>query len=106
MLMSGGFREHREGCPTEMELRRAHGCDEDANRVVFRLGGVESRRCPLSRLTDEVYEFLGYFPHYQNGMLPETGGVAEQSATFMAAAAYLAGELARLLEERRKRGEE
>lgn len=94
--MMGGFREHRAGCPTEPELRRNLGCDEEAPRAVFSLGGVEHRRCPMHYLDDDAWEFLRSYGHYQAGFLPESGGIADQSATFLAACAYLGSELERL----------
>jgi hypothetical protein len=98
--MTGGFREHRAGCPTEPELRRALGCDEDAPRIVFTLGGIHHRRCPLSVLDEQIWGFLSYFSHYQTGLLPEAGGIADQPAVFLLAAAYLNNEIARLKDER------
>jgi hypothetical protein len=104
MLISGGFREHNEGCPAEPILRRMMGCDEVAPRVVFRLGEVEHRRCPYFYL-EGVWEFLSYYGQYRQGFLPEAGGIADQAGTFVAACSVLGGELARIAKKREGDGE-
>jgi hypothetical protein len=102
MLMSGGFRDHSEGCPKDPSLRRVRGCDEKAPIAVFELDGERHYRCPYFYLTDEIWEFLSFYGHYKQGFLPDAGGIGDQSWTFITACSVLTGQLAKL--EERKSG--
>lgn len=76
------------------------GCDEDAPRPVFVLDDVARYRCPLHYLTPPLLHFISAYGHYRSGFLPEPGGSADQSATFLEAVGVFAGEIARLIRVR------
>jgi hypothetical protein len=103
--------------PEAGKLRRAWGCEEEAPEDVWaiecvrcggqnptceRCGGTgreSGRRCPqfLLRGRHDIHEMLRLYAILSNhGLMPNPGGVLDQSPQFLAAVRIIDGELAEL----------
>ena len=58
------------------------------------------RRCPVATLPPEVWSVLEVYAAFEHGVLPVTGGLLDQAATFLEAIRVLRAEIA---EHERKR---
>lgn len=71
-------------------------CDGKGDRYIY--------RCPSSQLDAEGAALLRMWAPYQNGILPDEGGMYEQSACFVHAMAVLGAEKAAIEDLERPKG--
>ena len=74
-------------------MQEARGCFKPAPIPVFVLDDERYFRCPLKVITRETAEMLRYFKFYQNGYLPVSGGLLDQSAKFVSAIEVIGAEI-------------
>jgi hypothetical protein len=59
-------------------------------------------RCPATFVNGPVSRILDLYPHYKNSILPKSGGLLDQSATFIEAVGVIDGVIRRLQIEEAK----
>ena len=48
----------------------------------WKVGPYEFDRCPLSIVSQEIYQYISAYRRYEKGYLPNSGGWMDQSAKF------------------------
>jgi hypothetical protein len=118
VFLAGKFSSYKcEHCK-DLE-KNARGCDEETPLPLMEVPGYGLvKRCPVKLLTTEVRNLACMYWQYRtvsdgmsqsNGMLPNSGGVNDQSATWVNAMQILDANLNKLYSdareaERRKHG--
>jgi hypothetical protein len=62
----------------EQGLQTSRFCHEDAPFPIFTIDGEDFLRCPVQFISQESFEALALFTYYQDGFLPEAGGIFDQ----------------------------
>ena len=68
-------------------------CDGSKGWAKFKIDDVIMHKCPLPLITNMSARLIAQWPHYNQGYLPVTGGILEQTAVYVQAMALIGSEV-------------